>query len=394
MLKGKCRLIGFVLTLVLCLALSGASSAADQQGVANKVITIGISSVMSGGNTSQNNEGAKVYLDMVNRNGGVNGYTFKYIERDNANQPAQAVAVVQQMAREDKVFAVSMVGTPGIKAVVPIADSLKYPMFTMGDGDLLSPVKENLYSLNPRYSLLPLFEAQFIIKNLNIKELAYVYEDDAVGRPALKHLPGYVSANGAKLSATLGFAVDTTDWAPFATRLKESGAQAVIWFGLNQLAMLQKAADAIGYRPKWVAMFPVLQPVYLKLAGPLSEGVYIDSHVLPVEDPGPVATKYRAEMKAAGREAIIGLLTAQGLTAASLIVEGVRRATASGASLTWDSFNKAMNTINNQQVGMYPAVTYTPDDHTGATRAAVYQVQNGKFVQVLPMTDIPKAPSN
>jgi len=43
---------------------------------------------------------------------------------------------------------------------------------------------------------------------------------------------------------------------------------------------------------------------------------------------------------------------------------------------------------------MYPSLSYTPQDHTGATRSAVYQVQNGKFIQVLPMTEIPQPPGS
>ena len=63
-----------------------------------------------------------------------------------------------------------------------------------------------------------------------------------------------------------------------------------------------------------------------------------------------------------------------------------QRATANGAALTWDSFMAALNTFNHQQVGVYPSISYTPQDHTGATQSSIYQVQNGKFVQVLPMT--------
>jgi hypothetical protein len=54
----------------------------------------------------------------------------------------------------------------------------------------------------------------------------------------------------------------------------------------------------------------------------------------------------------------------------------------------------ALNTFKNKQVGVFPSLTYTPQDHTGATQSSIYQVQNGKFVQVLAMTDIPEPSSN
>ena len=375
---------------------TSAPSNAAQQGVDNKVVTIGLGSILSGPNSvaSQITLGTKVYLDMLNRDGGVNGYTFKYVERDTANQPAQAVAVAQQLTNEDKVFAMVAVGSNSLQALVPTAGSLKAPILAFSDGDLLRPTIPNVFGFTPRYTLLPLFDTQFLIKNLNLKQVAYLYEDDAVGRPALKTLPGFVSANGAQLVASVGFPADTTDWAPFAQRLKDSGAQGVAYAGASQLAGLQKAADAIGYHPKYVSFYGNLVPAYVKLAGPLAEGTYVDGMQQPPDASSPAGQKFTDEMKCAGQESAIGGPAGQGWTAGAVFEEGVRRATANGAALTWDSFMSALNTFQNQPVGMYPSITYTADDHTGVRQAAMYQIQNEKFVQVLPLTDIPEAPSS
>jgi branched-chain amino acid transport system substrate-binding protein len=277
-----------------------------------------------------------------------------------------------------------------MQALVPIAPSLKEPILAASDGDLVRTLP-NVYGFNPRYSVQPLFEAQFMTKTLNIKNLAYFYSDDASGRPALQTLPGFVSANGAKLVASVGWATDTTDWAPFAQKLKDSGAEGVMFYGgTGQLAGLQKAADAIGYRPKYVSAYGNLAPAYLKLAGPLAEGTYVDSHLEPVDASTPEAQTFNAELKAAGKENIVGTLAGSGWTMGATIEEAVRRATANGAPLNWDSFMSALNAFKNQQVGLYPSLTYTSQDHTGVTQCSEYQVQDGKFVQVLPMTDIPQ----
>jgi ABC-type branched-subunit amino acid transport system substrate-binding protein len=119
----------------------------------------------------------------VNRNGGVNGYTFKYVQRDTANQPAQAVAVALQVMNEDKVFAMVIEGTPGMQALAPIVPSLRAPILAASDGDLVRTIP-NVYGFSPRYSVMPLFQAQFLIKSLNLKEVAYFSSNDASGRPA------------------------------------------------------------------------------------------------------------------------------------------------------------------------------------------------------------------
>jgi branched-chain amino acid transport system substrate-binding protein len=389
----KCQILATVFVGAATLALAaGPSFAADQQGVDGKVITIGADAILSGSSLAmQANIASQVYFDMVNRNGGVNGYTFKYIQRDNALQPAQGVAVAQQLARSDRVFAMIVAGSAVVQAVVPLAAQLKVPMLTFADSDLLRPIVPNMFGVNVRYSRLPLYEAQYAIKNLGIKDIGYIYEDTAIGRPALKTLPDFLAANDAKLVASIPFPVDTHDWAPYAARLKDSGAQAVVFFagGASHLPGLQKAADAIGYHPKYVVIYANMIPAYLKLAGPLAEGTYIDSVSEPLDSTSPNVTQFVDEMKKAGQENAIGAFGGQGWTGAAIVVEGVRRATANGAPLTWESFEKALETIQSVPLGTYPGVTYTKDDHTGATKAAMFQVQDGKFVQVLPLTDIP-----
>jgi branched-chain amino acid transport system substrate-binding protein len=391
----KCEPILLALSVLgglLAAACSSVAPSSAKPGIDNKVVTIGLSSVMSGpmASYSQISDAAKIYFDMVNRTGGVNGYTFKIVERDNALQPAQGVAVAQQLVNEDRVFAMVTEGTPVVQAVVPIAASLKTPMIAGGDGDLIRPTIANVFGTNPRYTLLPLFEAQYLIKNLGIKDIAYVYEDDASGRPGLKYMADFVTNNGAKLDISLGWAVDTTDWAPFAQKVKDSGAQGVVFFNPSGLAAMQKAADAIGYHPKWITNWGNLTPSYVKLAGPLSEGVYIDSMMQPADASTPEAQQFRDELKAAGKESILGAPAGQGWTTAAIIVEGVRKATANGGALTRDSYIGALNSFTNQQAGLYPSVTYTPEDHSGISQSSVYQVQDGKFAQVLPMTDIPQ----
>jgi branched-chain amino acid transport system substrate-binding protein len=372
--------------------LPASSQAAEQQGIEGKVITIGADAILSGSTLAgQAHIATGVYFDMINRQGGVNGYTIKYIQRDNALQPAQGVAVARQLAKSDKVFAMIVAGSVNVQAVAPIAAQLQVPMLTFADSDLLKPVIPNMFGVNVRYTRLPLYDADYAIKKLDAKNVAYVYEDNSIGRPGMKTLPDFVPSDGGKLVASVPFPLDTTDWAPYAARLKDAGTQAVVFFSgsASGLSGLQKAADAIGYHPKYVAMYSHMTPGYLKLAGPLAEGTYIDSVSEPLDSTSAHVKEFVEEMKKAGQENAISGFGGQGWTGAAIIVEGIRRATANGGELTWDSFEKALETLNGTPLGTYPGITYSKDDHTGASKASMYQVQNGKFIQVLPLSDIP-----
>jgi branched-chain amino acid transport system substrate-binding protein len=365
---------------------TGSSGGGGNASPSGKDIKIGLASVLSGPASAYGNvgNGARAYFRMVNDRGGVNGYKYSFVERDTAYEPSRAATVARDMAQRDKVFAIITEGSPAVQGIIPQAKSLGVPVFAAADGDLMSPPIRNVFGQNPRYSRLPLIDAEFIMGKLGQKQFGYVYENDAVGLPGSKTVPPYVKQHGGKLLTSTAIDLATKDFAPFASRLKRSGAKAVLAFlGTQPLAGLQKAAAAIGYKPKWVTLFASQAPEYLELAGPLAQGVYADGYQLPLPSPDPSVTEFHGAMQKYYPSADDSTFSQQGWNFAAIVQKGVEMATQGGKALTREGFLNAVNSLSGDKVGMLPSVDYSqPDTHSPAQVAGIFQIK-GKQIKLV-----------
>jgi branched-chain amino acid transport system substrate-binding protein len=373
---------------------SGGSSSAggggSVQGINGKVITIGSSAIESGPYSaySQIAIGLNAYIKYINGAGGAGGYTFKVIQQDNAYQAAQSVAVARNLVFSDKTFLLTLAGTTPTQAVLPLATQLKVPVVFVANADLVKKTIPNVFGEEPSFTRLALADAKYIMTTLGQKKIAYAYENDDIGQPPLQALPGYVQSQGGSVVTKLGFPATATDYSSYASRLKASGAGAVLVFaGPGSIAGLQKAAAAIGYKPKWFGLFASVTPAYVQLAGALANGTYFDNFFETTTSNTASVKLFRQQVGAKN----VGLLSELGWTDGALIAEGIKRAAASGG-VTDSSFEAALNTLNHSAVGVWPDATFTSASHSGATSADVLQVKGGKFVPVTKFVTLPQIP--
>jgi branched-chain amino acid transport system substrate-binding protein len=390
-------LVATALTCVLaaCGSTTGGSSGSgdEVQGVQGKTISIGSSAILSGPQVAyaQIDEALAAYFDNINAKGGVNGYTFKVVRQDNAYTAAQSVAVARSLALQEKVFALSVAGTTPTSAVLPIAEQLKLPITFIANADLVTKTQPNVYGLEPSFSRVALFDADYALTQLGTKKIGYAYSDDPLGQPALDVLPAYVKSKGGTLT-TVGFPTTATDYSSYASKLQASGAEAVIVFGgPANMAGLQRAANSIGFKPKWIGLFASVTPSYLDLAGPLAEGTYFDNFLETLGSDTPSVKQFKEVVGAKDPKAL-SLLGELGWTNGALITEGVRGATNNGGKLSWKSFQDSLSKLTNANVGVWPDVTFTESSHSGAVSSNVLQVKNGTFTPLTDFKPLPEKP--
>lgn len=373
---------------------SGAGSTAGSPGGEVKV---GLSSILSGPAASAGtgtDAGVMAYLKAVNDKGGINGYKFTFEEQDNKYDPAQSAIVARDMVSKG-VFTIVTEGTANLAATVPITDPAGIPVMTESDGGAVTPPGKfaHAYGVNPDYAAMATLGAKFILDKLNQKKVSFIYVNTATGAPAKEAFPAYFTKHGGQVLDTEAVPQATTDWTPFAQKLKASGATTVYSFILDsQMAGLQKAADAIGYKPTWVCWFYVYTPAYLKLAGPLATGVYTSQFTIPLDKTSDPAVKefQTAMQKYAPPSELDSPVAAQGWTLGAIIAYGVRQATAGGKKLTAQNYERALSNVNSVQIGLVPAITYNADTHAGASKAGWFKIDNGKLVEYSPFEDLPK----
>lgn len=380
-----------------CGSLGDGGGSGTSNTSAPQELKIGLSSILSGPAASAGtgtDAGVMAYLKSMNDKGGINGYKFTFEEQDNKYDPAQSAIVARQMV-SDGVFTIVTEGTANLAATTPITDPAGIPVMTESDGGVVTPPGKyvHAFGVNPDYAAMATLGAKFILDKLNQKKVAFIYVNTATGEPAKTAFPAYYTGHGGQILDTEAVPQSTTDWAPFAQKLKASGATTVYSFILDsQMAGLQKAADAIGFKPTWVCWFYVYTPSYLKLAGPLATGVYTSQFTIPLDKTSdPAVKEFQAAMqKYAPPSEFDSPVAAQGWTLGAIIAYGVRQATAGGKKLTAQSYEQALSNVNGVQIGLVPGITYNAQTHAGASKAGWFKIDNGKLTEYSPFEDLPK----
>lgn len=392
-IKRHVSLIRLIAAIGLVAALTAPAAAARPdvgEGQTATKLLIGESAIRSGPAAGSYliSEGFQGYLDLINKSGGVNGYTFEIDTRDNQYNAAQSALAQNQLLAKNP-FAISVIGTLPVVSAAEISknQASRVPLLVAADGALVQRLSKDLpggiFGIVPNYSYLGPYDAKFIMNKLNDKRFALVWENSALAQGAQTAINRYVRRNGGSLRASLPVDPTATDLVPLATRLKASGAKTVlVWTGLGLVASLQKAADQIGYKPKWVTPFFSLSSAYLRLAGPLAQGTYVNG-ILPTRGPG--VSKFVKQMTTYAPRAINGA-GMQGWQLAAVLVEGIRGATTGGRALTQANYVAAVRRIN-KHVEL-ASLDYRKRNW-GVTRATMYQVRDGRFVQVQGFSTLP-----
>lgn len=386
------------LTAAACGGGSTSSSGSGGGQSVSKTVKIGLSSILSGPAATAGagtDAGIKAYLKTINDKGGVNGYTFTFDEQDNAYNPAKSATVARTLLNDD-VFAIVTEGSNPLAATVGITNTKQIPIFAEAEGEEFAPPKapyQYAYGINPNYHQLAAQGAQFVLDNLKEKKASVVQLNNAGEDVANAAFSKYFTAHGGSIADSETTQLTTTDYSPFAQKLKAAGAPVVYAFILDsELPGLQKAADAIGYHPKWVTWFDPYTTGYLKLAGPLATGVYVSYFLTPLSDKtDPDVQAYMTAMQKYEPAEINNQPASQGWTFGAIIADAVKKVTDGGKPLTRDAFRAALD-LNGTHVGLVKSMTYQPDSHVGSTKAAYYQIQSdGSLKQVSDYKDLPQA---
>jgi ABC-type branched-subunit amino acid transport system substrate-binding protein len=176
--------------MVAALALAGASKANAQDGISKTAITLGQSVAMTGPAATLAlpfAQGARLYFERVNAEGGVQGRKIELITLDDAGNAAAALVNTQKLL-EQKVFALfGYYGSPQVSAVNPTLKGTDILLFgAMAGADELRGTRyPNVYSIRPGYAE----EAAAIARHaetLGMRKLVILHAEDSESLAALE----------------------------------------------------------------------------------------------------------------------------------------------------------------------------------------------------------------
>jgi ABC-type branched-subunit amino acid transport system substrate-binding protein len=228
------KLMIFAMTL-------GAVSLLAVPGLAKKPYVVGVSINVTGPASSMSaptKDALDIYFKAVNAAGGINGHPVKLIFEDNAARPSRAAAHARKFVTQDKVLLmVNASLSSTFRPMIQVARRYKVPLYYAGAvcPREVFPPKPAKYQFCSMWggetydSILTLRLIKTLVKKRPIK-LALVAMNIPLSRREVFAAAKIAKKIGMKVVEVQAIPGGTGDYTPFATRIKQAGADAVyVW---------------------------------------------------------------------------------------------------------------------------------------------------------------------
>ncbi len=377
MAKNLAACIVVVLLALIC------RMAVAEEGVAGDTILIGQTVALTGqvaGAVKELNEGARAYLDMVNRHGGVHGRRIEVRTLDDRFDPAIAAANAEKLVKKEHVFAMFLNrATPHTEAILPILAANRVPLVAPSTGAVIfhAPVNPLLFNVRAKYQT-EVAKAVEHFTTVGITSIGIVHVDDSFGRDGLVGFMNAMEARRIAPSLVVSFDRVKPNIKTAVDAVVRAAPGAVIIIGSAPTTVeLIKGLRASGNHSLVMTLSNNSSSSFVKNLGPAGVGVIV-SQVTPA--PHLLSSVLGQEFNAAARRsgATVSYAAMEGFVAAKVLVEGLRRA---GRNLTRDGFLQALESIRRLDLGGL-MVSYGPDDHTGSEYVELTMIgRDGRFVR-------------
>lgn len=321
--------------------------------------------------------------DQVNARGGVGGRKVEVVVYDDATDPTKAVTALRRLHEEDRVLAVIGASISGnTLGMIPFSEKAGVPQLAnAASGKISNPVRRYVFQFcnTDVQSIARILQ---FLKARNVARIAMLADSTGYGASGKEELERQAKPAGFEVVAWETFGPNDTDMTPQLTRIKASGAEAVlVWNATPASAIIAKNFRQLGLTALQIQSTAFVSPRLIALAGDAAEGVILTGYKLPIVDDLPandpqkkVVTEYRdAYVKRFGKEPNpFGALTHDAFTALLKVLE-----TAGGDR---EKIRAGLERLEGH-IGANGVYTMSPTDHNGYSVDSLQMlvVEKGKF---------------
>ncbi|MCE4556628.1 ABC transporter substrate-binding protein [Pelomonas cellulosilytica] len=366
------RWVRVAAAMAACIGMSGAS--------AQSTLRIGMVAGFTGpvaGIVQESAEGAKLYFDSVNAQGGIKGQNIELVTADDRYNDAAAVAQAKALAGQGVIALMLSRGTGPTEAMLPVLKENKLALVAPATGamDLREPVQPYVFHLRASYQK----EAERAVKHLagiGVKRITIVQVNDPFGNDAGKGAIKGLDDIKLRAMSNLRFDRNKPELAPTMQAIAKAGIEAVVLIGPGYAVVegvkALREADSTAHI---ATLSNNASTEFVKELGKDARGVIV-TQLFPYErsTANLMVREALLAAKAAGRNELTPAHL-EGYAAAKLVVETLKRA---GKDISRESFLKALDGARFDLGGLQ--VHYTDKDHNGLDFTDVSIVgEDGKF---------------
>ncbi|HQS31012.1 MAG: ABC transporter permease [Polaromonas sp. 39-63-203] len=309
--------------------------------------------------------GAKLYFDQINAQGGVGRRLIEIRNLDDGYEPDRCAENTRKLLAEDVFALFGYIGTPTSIVALPLATQEKVPFIAPFTGAMALREPFNKYAFHVRASYND--ETALIVKqltNLGLKKIAVFYQNDAYGKAGLSGVNLALGGMGLKPVALATVERNSVDVAAAVKTLMAAGPDAIVQVSAyKSCAAFIREARKAGYGGGYYNVSFVGTQALADELGKEGAGVVV-SQVMPspYNAARPLTREFAESIKSGGNKVQANFSSMEGYVAAKLVVEGLRRA---GAKVTREALIAGMESIGTQSMGGF-SVTFAANDHVAS----------------------------
>lgn len=243
--------------------------------------------------------GLQLAIDEINASGGINGRKVAWTFYDAESQTQKAISATRRLISQDKVqLIVSGGNMSGIAlAMAPMVEAAKIP-FISSEGALaiVTPVAERKWVFKSTVDDEDVLEriADYCVKK-KITKVALIADSSGFGQGAVTQMRKVAPRRNLDVIYE-SFDPADTDMIPQLTRIRDSGAQAIIcWTVTPAGVVFLKQAQQLGLDQRTlIHSYGFVSSHYMTLAGDAAKSVLLASLKLPVGDQLPDSDPLKA----------------------------------------------------------------------------------------------------
>ncbi|HKD12188.1 MAG TPA: ABC transporter substrate-binding protein [Thermoanaerobaculia bacterium] len=347
----------------------------------NPVITLGMSAALTGPASELGRQmklGVETCLNAVNDGGGILGHKFQLVALDDGYEPDRTRQTMKELIEDRKVFAlVGNVGTPTAEVAVPYILQKKVLLFGAFTGaGLLRRDPPDRYVLNYRASYAE--ETAGVVKYLidlrKVKpgQIAVFAQQDGFGDAGFAGVARALRRYGRSQEQILrvGFKRNTLELNDAVDEIlkNKKDIRAIVMVAPYRPAALfiEKIKDQ-GFDPIFTNVSFVgstaLAGELKALGAKYPQGVIVTQVVPPVDSSATEVIRYREALEKYFRGEKPDFVSLEGYLAASVLMEGFRRA---GKNPTGETLIDALESIRGLDIGIGAPITYGLSEHQGS----------------------------
>lgn len=309
--------------------------------------------------------GAKLYIDHVNANGGVNGEQIVIVSMDDKFEPAIAASNARELITKKKVLALFLTrGTPHNQAILPLLSEFGVPLVAPSSGAMVlhDPVNPWVFNVRASYQ----HEANRAIRHLSLVGLTHigiVQVKDSFGTDAIKGALTAFKQVSSEPMFIEAYDREKPDFAGVQKAVTANNPQAILFLGSGKTVVDGVAAiRASGSHAQIVTLSNNASEGFVKSLGANAAGTIV-TQVFPYERSlaNPMVKQAREYAKAANGDDRVTPAMLEGFAGAKVLVEGLRRA---GKQPTREKLRDALESLHRYDIGGLE-VSFSPTSHTG-----------------------------